>query len=147
MATHSITIGSEQVDHILIQISGVSHPNSNDFWDGNWMNAKIRVRAGAFRANTSACLRRDEFQSFLTQLRSMVASCKEQASFSSLEEWLAFDVTGNKLGHFFAKGSVIDDHTTGNKLNFRIQFATIELEKLIEDLEALMDKFPVIGKP
>jgi hypothetical protein len=85
------------------------------------------VRAGAFRASLEANLRTHEFLSFRDALRPLYENLRGEASFSSLEHWLAIKVIGDGIGHFKAECDVCDQPGMGNKLQFDLAFDQTEL--------------------
>ena len=65
----SLRIGGCEHEFLLVEALARSHPHRYDFWDGNWLDTKISVNAGAFTGHYDASLRSDEFARFLSSLR------------------------------------------------------------------------------
>jgi hypothetical protein len=47
-------IGRTDSEYLSVQITGRSHPGSQDYWDANWVNADIEIDAGSFHGRYSA---------------------------------------------------------------------------------------------
>ena len=143
----TVIIGNKTGDHLLIKVFGRTHPNCDDYWDGNWLSVDIYISSGAFTGNIKhdVCLRTNEFKSFLTQIEPMYESLKGTAEYTSLEDWIKITIRGDGLGHFTAEGFVIDKHCEGNKLNFSIHFDQTSLPQTISNLKELLEKYPVVG--
>jgi hypothetical protein len=142
-----VTIGDSRRDRLCFVIRARSHPECTDYWDGNWLSSRISVVSGSFTGDISnVSLRVDEFQSFLKGIEILAKSLKGIAKYSSLEQWIQLELSGDGRGHIFATGFVIDKHTEGNKLNFFFCFDQTELSKTINGLRMLLDKYPIIGK-
>lgn len=127
-----------------------SHPEQNDFWDGNWLDAKVSVQTGAFSGRYGASLRSDEFARFLDGLQQVYSSLGTSfptygAEFSSLEKQLSIAVSGDALGHFTAQCVAVDNFGVGNRLEFELTFDQTEIPAMIDGLEAIMEAFPVRG--
>ncbi|MFL5797041.1 MAG: hypothetical protein ACJ77A_03795 [Actinomycetota bacterium] len=62
-----------------------------------------------------------------------------------MEPWVNLRLQGDGLGQVSVSGTADDKVSTGNKLQFRFELDQTWLPKIIEDLEALMREFPVVG--
>lgn len=143
-----VMIGNQNNDHLEIEILGRMHPDCKDYYDGNWLSCKIYVKAGFFvgKLDGGVCLRTDEFESFFDNIKFLHESLKGKAEYSSMEDWLKFEVSGDGLGHMLVKGHIIDNYCGGNRLNFTINFDQTSLPETINGLKSLLDKYPVIGR-
>jgi len=111
----------------------------------DWLNTEIRIFAGAFSGKVAACLNTTELKAFYNELKSLNESFKGTAQYVSLENWLQIEVSGDGLGHFWAKGFVADDfdETVANRLNFSISFDQTFMPKILEGLQKIIEKYPV----
>jgi hypothetical protein len=57
-------IGADRGEQLSIHVTRREFPEASDYWDGNWVYATIRIRAGAFRGEYEALVRTDELASF-----------------------------------------------------------------------------------
>jgi hypothetical protein len=137
-------LGKKSSDYLQILIDNYSYPNSNDFWDGNWINAKIKIKAGAFNGSFIAQVRNVDFLNFNKGLRDLYDKLDGYANFNCLEEYLEIKVKGDGLGNFSADCIANDKQTIpGNKLEFSLEFDQTEISSLSNMLDEILDKFPI----
>jgi len=63
-----IVIGSASSAQIILAPRHRTHVGATDYWDGNWVNCTVSVRAGGFRGEYIASLRAEEFTAFRADL-------------------------------------------------------------------------------
>ena len=149
-ALSRLRIGGEETEYLLVQVLRRSHPQCDDFWDGNWIETRITLSAGGFRGRFRASLRSEEFVRFRAGLRRVYASPRTAiptsvAEFAALEEQLTIRVIGDGPGHFTAECVAVDEAGTGNRLEFTLRFDQSCIPALLTDLDALITAFPVKG--
>ena len=120
---------------------------AEDYWDGNWLECLIDLRAGAFTGRYRASLRADEFASFRGELMRLYESLGNQAVFASMEEWLSITVTGDGMGHFQAECRARDEAGVGNTLQFVLGCDQTEIPAMVRSLDLILEGFPVRGRP
>jgi hypothetical protein len=140
-----LLIGSLESEFLRMRPKMRLHPNSNDYWDGNWLNTEIELAAGAFRGRYFACLRVDELIRFRDQLTVLYDTLDGHAEFQSIESWLAIRVKGDGLGHFVVDVEARDDAGTGNRLNFSLSFDQTRIPEIIDRLHRITERFPSVG--
>jgi len=145
-------IHGEQNEFLLVQVLGRSHPQCDDYWDGNWIEAQISLSAGGFQGRFGASLRSEEFVRLRAGLRLVYASLgttipTHVAEFTTLEEQLSIKVVGDGLGHFTAECVAVDEAGTGNRLEFTLRFDQTYIPAMLTGLDALIGAFPVKGNP
>lgn len=136
-------IGSSVSHHLTVTPLYRPHENSQDYWDGNWLESKIDIRVGGFSGHLRASLRADEFQRFKDQLAKLYTELKGTAKFTALEHWLTIQVKGDGLGHFEAECQAMDGAGTGNLLEFRLAFDQTDIPAIVKGLELILRAFPV----
>lgn len=144
--SRSIEIGEKALCYLHIKVVSRCYPQTADFWDGNWLNTDIYARSNSLELTVNAKLRSDEFQSFLKELEPICKSLRGKAKFQSMEEWLEIHCDGDGTGHFITRVSVKDQPGAGNVLSFSAQLSEIQLLTLIDQLKAVLEEFPVVGK-
>lgn len=147
MSVPAIVIGSEASEHVVIAVTRRQFPESADYWDGNWVFAAVRIRAGAFRGEYEAMLRTDEIAHLHSGLARLHAELAGTASFESMEEWLKMAIEGDGRGHFVARCEARDEPGTGHTLRFTLHFDQTELPPVLAALGAVLEAFPVKGSP
>ena len=59
-----LLLGRTSSDYLSLRVRRRSNPESQDYWDGNWLNARVEVSVGGFRGAYRANLRAEEFLVF-----------------------------------------------------------------------------------
>jgi hypothetical protein len=137
-------IGKESSDFVKIKINGFSYPSSTDFWDGNWINSTISLRAGAFKASYDAELRNVDFYQLMNELERLHDNLKGSANFFTIEEYLEIKINGDGIGHFTADCVAIDfPGVDQSKLQFRLNFDQTEINGLIRMISDILDNYPI----
>lgn len=141
-----IHIGYSEHEFILIDVTSRSHPYVDDFYDGNWLNTKVLVKAGSFSGAINGRVRANELVFFRDELTKLYKSLSGSAKFSTMEEWLALEIFGDGKGHFALTGEVKDEAGLGNILKFKFDFDQSFMPRVLSDLEKVINVFPVLGK-
>lgn len=142
----TFTIKGEQ-GNIVVDIKRRNYPDSDDYWDGNWLNANITVTVPGYHASFNSDLRAEEIRSFLNDLTHMNQSLNGHAKFHSMEEMIQFDGQINKVGQIEWKGRTTYPAGTGTTLSFNLFSDQSFLTDLICELEAVVNEFPMEGNP
>jgi hypothetical protein len=140
-----IVIGSGSAE-IRMRPMVRSHPGATDYWDGNWIDTELSVRAGAFRGTWMACLRAEELLGFRRDLERLHRDLKGVGGFRSMEEWLNLRLEGDGRGHFGASAVALDRAGHGNRLEFEFMMDQTEIPPIVTSLRAVEERFPVIGE-
>ena len=146
-AEPELRIGPRGAQHLFVVPRRRAHPDCGDYWDGNWVDSLVELSVGGFRARFIASLRTEEFATFRQQLEPLFESLSGKATFSSMEDWLVIEVSGDGLGHFRADCEARDEAGIGNSLKFTLSFDQTELSSILQGLRAIEDAFPVLGDP
>jgi hypothetical protein len=138
-------IGKSDSEFLKVQILSRPH-GGGDYWDGNWLDAKIELRAGGFRGRFHAYLRGEELKTFHDALNRLYAFAATEADFETMEEQLRIKIKGDGLGHFEAACVAEDKAGIGNRLSFSLNFDQTEIPIILSGLESVMKEFPVVGR-
>jgi hypothetical protein len=120
---------------------------ARDYWDGNWVDSSIKIRAGGFSGSFGASLRAEEFKSFRDQLAKLYSLDTSNAEFTTMEEQLRIHVNGDRLGHYTAECSAIDRAGIGKRLSFELEFDQTDIPSILAGLDSIIESFPVVGSP
>jgi hypothetical protein len=142
-----VGIGSGGGARIVVRPLVRAHGDATDYWDGNWVNAEVAVRAGGFRGEYVACLRTEEFRSFRQDLERLYRDLPGRGAFRSMEEWLTVEVSGDGRGHFTGTARFRDRAGDGNLLECVLEFDQSDVPAMVQQLSAIESAFPVIGDP
>lgn len=141
------TLNADRGDFLAIVVTGREHPDALDYWDGNWLISQVHVKAGSFRGDFFASLRAED----IVRLRDEAARCALDArgtfAFETMEEQLSVSAESDTLGHFAAIGIAKDAAGWGNELRFRLELDQTYLPSFVAELTAMVDAYPVVGKP
>lgn len=140
-------IGFSNRAHVIVSPSRRQHPEANDVWDGNWVDAKVTIAAGGFRGSVEAHLRAEDFTRFRDQLGPLREQLAGTPKFDTMEDWLTIEIKGDGKGHFEASCIAVDQPGMGNRLRFSTQFDQAELAELQRGLDSICEEIPVIAKP
>ena len=62
-----------------------------------------------------------------------------------MEEWLSIKARGDGHGHITADCEAMDEAGIGNTLQFTLKFDQTDIPEVLQGLDAILQKFPVIG--
>jgi hypothetical protein len=137
-------LGKESSDYLQILIDNYAYPDSNDFWDGNWLNARISIKVGGFSADYKAQLRNVDFVDFNKGLENIYNKLDGFAEFYCLEDYIGIKIKGDGLGHFTADCVAIDNPGIyGHKLEFSIDFDQTEISDLTKMIDLIIETYPI----
>lgn len=131
---------------VEIDIISREYPNSTDYWDGNWVNSKVKVEIPGYYVDFNASLRTDDIRDFVYELKLMKTKLSGKAILKNLDGFIHFEGEMNKLGHIRWSGETCYPVGSGAVLNFEFVSDQSYLESLIKELEDISYMFPVIGK-
>lgn len=137
----------EDNEKVVLEVLSRSHPNSVDFWDGNWIDANIHVDIPGYTVRFVANLRTEELQAFVDELKIMDNKLKGKAILYNMEEYIQLEGEINHFGQLKWKGETCFPVGDGAVLNFRFTSDQSYLKGIIKELQAILTVFPVIGKP
>ena len=140
-----ILFGNQDTECLMVEILGRSYPNYTDYWDGNWLNARVVLSVGGFKGQIGNNLRAEEFLSFRDEIAKLNSTLSGKATFSTMEQWISINITGDGKGHVILKGQVRDQAGTGNTLNFTIELDQTFLPGILRSLDKALKAFPVLG--
>jgi hypothetical protein len=140
-----IRIGHSEHEYILFDVIERSHPNATDFWDGNWLNVKVRLTVGGFGGMFNGQLRANELESFYVELVKLYKSLSGKASLSTMERWLLLEINGDGKGHLTLNGDIMDEPGVGNILKFKLELDQTFIPEVLSVLEKVTKAFPVLG--
>jgi hypothetical protein len=139
----TFSFGQSEMDRIEVDVLRYEREPVGEYYDDNWLTSQFRVRAGGFHGKADASILTGELAGFITQLRSLYDTLRGTAEFSTLEEQLHLQLTGDGTGHIELVGEVADQPGIGNRLHFTLQFEQSQLTASIRELERVIAALPV----
>jgi len=138
----SFSIGGATRERVEVEVQGYERNPTGDDHDDNWLTVRVCVAVGAFSGTYSAAFLTDELQSFQVQLAELYRTLSGVAEFSTLEEQLSLQLSGNGRGEILLKGVATDFAGMGNKLLFHLAIDQTYLQTTIQEIQTVIDLFP-----
>lgn len=139
----SFSFGGEEAERVEVQVHGYERGPTGDYYDDNWVRVSVRVSVGAFSGSFDATFLAPEFVEFREGLSLLYESLKGVARFSTLEQQLSLELTGDGRGHIALKGLAIDAAGIGNRLEFVLALNQGHLSSALKGLDEIIGSFPV----
>jgi hypothetical protein len=137
-------LGKESSEYLEIYADNFAYPDSTDFWDGNWIETRIKIKVGGFTGNYSAQIRNVDFLDLKNGLERLYNQLDGYANFNCLEEYLQIKIKGDGLGHFLADCIANDNPgIRGHELKFSIDFDQTEIHRMTKMIDDLLIEFPI----
>ncbi len=128
---------------LKIKILGRENPNTNDYWDGNWLKAEIYLELLGIKVAYATNIRVEEIQAFLEKLVSFYNNDIDKVEFTTMEEGIYLFLQNQKSGVILIKGVAVIE--TSGKLEFQFSTDILSLEKFYKDLKGNMSQYPLVG--
>ena len=130
--------------HLWVQ--GRQFPESNDYWDGNWIvvTAECRYPQSSVRAE-GPFVHLGEVADLLKGCKALYASLQGSAALSCMEPHLRADLTATGLGHINLVISLTPDHLTEEHV-FRTELDQSYLPEIISACQSILDRYPLKGR-
>lgn len=128
---------------IKINIIKRSFPDSDDYWDANWLEAEVEIDIPNFHASYNMNFRVDELQKFNEELINLRSLFVKEASFTTMEEGLRLECKTNSRGHVLCRVKAIDEYQTC--LNFDLETDIPSIAYWIKEVETVLQKYILIG--
>ena len=129
---------------LSLWVSGRQFPGSNDRWDGNWLNAGVRVEAiGAVVEAQGPIVRSDDLASFAQALEKVDRSLDGEARLDCIEPTLSIRLSCNRrTGQVEIVVSVTPDHMM-QQHTFKFSSDQTILRPTISALGRIIAEYPV----
>lgn len=121
------------------------HYGANDYWDGNWLRAEVKIEVPCFEACYWTSFRVEDFQKFFTDIIHLKNQTVNEITFDTLESGLYLKLKLQKTGSLICSGKT--DNLSGNSLQFELILDNMILDHLANQLQVLLRKYPLIGQP
>ena len=81
---------------VEVAVLGYAYPGSVEYWDGNWLNARVYAKSEGFVANYPLFKRAEEVARFLEQLHPLYENLRGETEFNTLEGQLYLSLIGSR---------------------------------------------------
>ncbi|MDR2385884.1 MAG: hypothetical protein LBD80_09555 [Tannerella sp.] len=131
------------IGKLEIKVLKRSNSETDDYWDGNWLESEIRIDVPGFNTLYGTNLRVDDLQRFYEKLTDLQSRNINEAEFTTMEEGLYLHCELVANGLIECKGKANND--TGNSLNFRLQTDLASLDIFVNELKMILKSYPLVG--
>lgn len=115
-------------------------------WDRNWIRTKVTVKGGKFSGQYIGEFMTVEFEKFKQELTRLHTNLKGFANFNDIEGYLELKIKGDGIGHFEVHVNACDQPgVNATNLNFSMGFDQTELSELIDQINRITMKYPIVG--
>ena len=128
-----------------IEITILRRVNSetNDYWDGNWLEVEIRIEVFGIKTIYRANFRVKDLQRFYEDLTLLDEKTSEKAEFTTMEEGLYLHINVELNGIVNCIGRA--DTGSGNRMDFNVQSDLATLDVFIRELKTNLESYPLVG--
>jgi len=130
-----------------IWIIGNQFPESDDYWDGNWLTVSAKcsgIGSEVFVKKTYIHL--SEINALIERLENLYSELKGEIDFEFMEPELSLAISSDILGHLSLKIGITPDHLNQmHEYNFEMDQSYIP--KIIDDLKNILKEYPIKSKP
>ena len=128
---------------LSLWVFGYAYPDCNDYWDGNWLNVRVRAETSGSRVEASgALLRIDELTSFTRELDVLYRNLTGTAELKCLESALGVKVACDLVGHIQVIVDLTPDHMTESH-EFKFELDQTYLPATLAGCKTVLDRFPI----
>jgi hypothetical protein len=138
----SFSIGGEENERLEVQIHGYERAPVGEYYDDNWVRATVSVAVGAFSGEFDAAFLTSDFVGFRDELLVLNETLAGKASFTTLEDQLSLEFTGNGRGGIGLKAVAVDAPGIGNRLEFALDLDQSYLSGILGGLDEILREFP-----
>ena len=131
---------------LVVSVKAYQHPTCDDYWDGNWLLADLRIRLLGFRAAFEMSVRSPELKAFLSELERMNQTLTGSARYEMMEPSLTLNGIIGKRGTIEWTGVAQHPLGSSNELSFEFESDQSYLDNLIDSLKVVLHRFPIKGK-
>jgi hypothetical protein len=124
-----------------ITILGRNHPDSLDFWDGNWVNSEIKIDVPGFNAFYETDLRLGDISRFYQALIKLKSGTSKEAEFTTLEDGLYFHLAVERNGSINCNGKARNN--LGSTLNFILDTDLATLDNFAREIDVILKSYPL----
>ncbi|MGO3306876.1 MAG: WapI family immunity protein [Sphingobacterium sp.] len=128
-----------------IEITILRRVNSetNDYWDGNWLEVEIRIEVFGIKTIYRANFRVEDLQRFYEDLTLLNEKNSKKAEFTTMEEGLYLHINVELNGIVNCIGRA--DTGSGNRMDFNVQSDLAILDVFIRELKTTLESYPLVG--
>ncbi|MFA9441774.1 hypothetical protein ACDA63_19260 [Uliginosibacterium sp. sgz301328] len=139
----SLSVAASDYQSITIEVHSYERGVTGDYYDDNWLNVIVSIKAGGFSGHFPTSFLTEDFFSFHEEVSALYETLKGSATFSTMEEQLSLSLVGNGRGGIKLTAVAVDEVGIGNQLKFAFPIDQTHLRSLLHDLKEVQAAFPV----
>lgn len=121
-----------------------AYPNGDNYWDKNWLDIHINIKAGAFKGSYSCNFQTSDFVTLHEEIEKLYQNMSYEFTFSTLEDQIKIHFKGDGLGHIALDCTAMDQAGIGNTLDFELNIDQTYLPQMLIALKNINNLFKVI---
>jgi hypothetical protein len=138
---------SIRLDGLRIWVHGRQFPDSDDYWDGNWLKVTANCGGnGATVSVTGPIIHLSELDRWLVQTEGLYRSLAGKANLDCMEPLLSVSLKAKSLGHIKLEVSITPNHLT-QKHWFQFEIDQSYLPALVRQCRSLLGTYPIKSRP
>ena len=135
-----------KIAELEIWIHGYQFPDSNDFWDGNQLNATATCASkGASVRVSGSFIHLSEIEHLETSAETLHRTLDGKAELSCMEPELHVELEVNKLGQIEVVVNITPDYMNQDH-SFTFEIDQSYLPELISECKRILQKYPIRGQ-
>jgi len=132
---------------LRIWVHGRQFPDSEDYWDGNWLNVSVCCSAlGAEVWTNGSILHMSEVAGWLSSCIQVNKTLSGQANLETMESEIHMKLSADSLGHLGMEVQ-ITPNISEQEHTFRFDIDQSFLSALIAGLKRVVELYPIKGHP
>ena|SRR5690606_5688528 len=137
----SFTLKGEN-GYIKIELEQIfDFPNRTCHWGGYDAKAKIEIKSGNFKVNSSFYTSTGEIYLFYKSLKESNTFLSGQIFYKNYEENTLITLTYDNMGHIVIDGTFSEENQFNNKLDFEFNTDQSYIKYTINELENIINKY------
>lgn len=138
-------LGQPDIDlaGLKLWIHGYQYPDSNDYWDGNWLNATaICSESGATVLVRGFFIRNDELSNWQRAVEKLSVDLSGEAKLECIEPEIGVTLKAMSLGAIEMEVHITPNHLT-QEHSFQFSIDQSYLKPLSSQCARLLEAFPI----
>ena len=137
-----------QIAHLQIWVLDRQFPESDDYWDGNWLLVSATCETGTSRVSAEGpILHLSELDSFREGCNRLAESLSGESALACMEPNLHASLSfSDRLGNIAAAISITPDDLIETH-EFRFDIDQSHLPYILRGLNSILEKYPIRSKP
>ena len=136
-----------KLGHFQLIVYGREFSKSEEYWDANWLVVMVRCEnLGASVWAKGPIVHLSELEEWRTQIDELKRTLSGEANLNCMEPNLAVNLSAFGQGHIKVVVNITPDYVM-QAHSFEFEIDQTYLRNLIRELDAILTKYPIRGKP